>query len=462
MFKPWYYDIRFWIITFFLIRLIGITNPPIENTHAWRQVTGLMIARNFYETEANILYPRLDNAGNLSGITGTEFPLMNYAIFLVAKIFGWQHWYGRLINLIVSSIGICYFFRLVERFFSYKTAFYASLVLLLSAWFMYSRKTTPDTFSTSLVIMGLWYAFEYFKQGSFKNLIAFFLLALAGILSKIPAGFLLVVLALPVLSYNFLMARKAAIIITGALILLVTGAWYFYWVPYLVEKYGFWHYYMGSGFREGFESLINNLDATLHKFHSAAMNIAGFILFLAGIVVAFYRKNWLILQVLGICFAAFFVFMLKAGWAFHHHGYYILPFVPVMALLAGFALGEIKVKWLQKLVLAIIVIDGIGSQYHDFALPEKNRYLTNLEHIADKFSSKKDLIIITGGDNPAQLYMAHRKGWTVDAQKAQDADYIKELQQKGAAFLFTNKNEVSKKLGYKLIYEDDFYFVYQL
>jgi hypothetical protein len=93
-----------------------------------------MIARNFYETDANILYPRLDNAGNLSGITCTEFPLMNYCIYLFAKVFGWQHWYGRLINLIISSLGVWYFFKIIKRYFSFETAFYAALALLLSSW----------------------------------------------------------------------------------------------------------------------------------------------------------------------------------------------------------------------------------------------------------------------------------------------------------------------------------------
>ncbi|MCX6296566.1 MAG: hypothetical protein NTX97_10960, partial [Bacteroidetes bacterium] len=53
-------DIRFWIVLFFIIRLYGITDPPLEIAHNWRQVTGDMVARNMYEIDNNILYPRLD------------------------------------------------------------------------------------------------------------------------------------------------------------------------------------------------------------------------------------------------------------------------------------------------------------------------------------------------------------------------------------------------------------------
>ena len=68
-------DIRFWILIFLLIRLIGITNPPIETGHNWRQTTVTMVARNFVEVDNNILYPRIDIAGEKTGITGMEFPI---------------------------------------------------------------------------------------------------------------------------------------------------------------------------------------------------------------------------------------------------------------------------------------------------------------------------------------------------------------------------------------------------
>src|SRR5258708_1308722 len=45
-------DIRFWILFFFLLRMYGITMPPLEVGHNWRQTDGLMIARNFYEHAA--------------------------------------------------------------------------------------------------------------------------------------------------------------------------------------------------------------------------------------------------------------------------------------------------------------------------------------------------------------------------------------------------------------------------
>ena len=180
-------DIRFWIILLFLIRLIGITNAPLETGHNWRQSLTSMIARNFLDGEANLLYPRIDMAGAESGIIGSEFPVFNYLIYLVSSVFGYAHWYGRLINLAISSIGFLYFFKLVKGIFNKQVAFNATVILMVSIWFSFSRKIMPDTFSVSLVIIGLYYAREYLCDGRELGLILFLFFSTLGVLSKIPA-----------------------------------------------------------------------------------------------------------------------------------------------------------------------------------------------------------------------------------------------------------------------------------
>ena len=145
-------DIRFWIVIAFVIRLVGITNPPLEAGHNWRQTTVTMVARNFSEVDANIFYPRIDFAGEKTGITGMEFPIFNYLIYGVNELFGYQHWYGRLINLVFSSFGIYFFFLLVRRYWNHETAFLSALILIFSVWFVFSRKIMPDTFSMTFLL----------------------------------------------------------------------------------------------------------------------------------------------------------------------------------------------------------------------------------------------------------------------------------------------------------------------
>jgi 4-amino-4-deoxy-L-arabinose transferase-like glycosyltransferase len=191
LYKPG--DIRFWIILFFIIRLFGITNPPLEVAHNWRQTTVTMVARNFYEIDSNILFPRIDIAGEKTGITGMEFPIFNYLIYLISLVFGYQHWYGRLLNLIVSSFGIYFFSLLVKKYFSSKTSLYSSIILIVSVWFIFSRKIMPDTFSMSLIFMGFYYGTNYFeKRSGLKHLLLYFFLTTLGMLAKLPCGYILI------------------------------------------------------------------------------------------------------------------------------------------------------------------------------------------------------------------------------------------------------------------------------
>lgn len=56
-------DIRFWLALVLVNRFVGITDPPIEATHSWRQTFTNMVARNMAERDIDLLHPRTDLAG---------------------------------------------------------------------------------------------------------------------------------------------------------------------------------------------------------------------------------------------------------------------------------------------------------------------------------------------------------------------------------------------------------------
>lgn len=457
-------DIRFWIFLLALLRLYGITQPPLEIGHNWRQVTGHMIARNFYEVDNNIIYPRLDMAGEKTGITGTEFPLLNYLEYLLSVPFGFHDWFGRLITLLVSSIGVYYFYLLVRRVSGERIAFYAGILLLLSNWFVFSRKAMPDTFSTSLIFMALHYALQYFYDRKNYAILLYILFALLGMLSKIPAGYLLALLLIPVLDIQIPLKRKIILALSSVLVIVPVAFWYFYWVPFLVEAYGFWHYYMGTGLREGAVDLAKHWNETLSKFYFEALKFSGFFLFIMGIVMMVRQKTKLLWSILALTFLPWFIFMCKAGFAFYHHGYYIVPFVPVMAFIAALGLGDIQKKFFRNALLVIFCAESLLSQVIDFYIPENREYILQLESIMDKVSERDDLIVIDGGANPVQLYFAHRKGWSL-LENEIEPPVLDQLKLKGAKYVVLIKHRERgsvPQLPYTLAFEDENYRVYSL
>ncbi len=461
-------DIRFWILFFFVIRLIGITNPPLEVAHNWRQTTVTMVARNFLEVDNNIFYPRIDIAGEKTGITGMEFPTLNYLIYLVSELFGYQHWYGRLINLLVSSIGLLYFYKLVKRYFTETTSFYATITLTVSIWFQFSRKIMPDTFAMSFIFMSIYYGTNYLlsknNQKNSANLALYFVFVLIGMLSKLPAGYLLILFVFYLFQKEISLKRKLLFCSVSVVSLIPVFWWYFVWVPHLVDTYGFWHFFMGKSMQEGFGEIVLNLKDTFKKFYDTALKFSGFTLFLVGMIYSFVKRERKILLLFSLTFLVFWVLILKSGFTFAHHSYYIIPFVPVMALVAGYGIDQIKNKRFRVLLLVIICVEGVGNQFHDFIIHENDSKIMKLETDLNKFSSKHDLIVINSGDYPTPMYFSHRKGWVNSNDSISNETFIRTLKNKGLKHIVILKRSFADEVllpNYKCVFNNREYSIYK-
>jgi len=432
-------DIRFWILVFFILRLIGITNAPLEMGHNWRQALTNMVARNFLEGDSNILYPHIDMAGNKTGIIGSEFPFFNYLIYLVSSVFGSTHWYGRLINLIVSSIGTYYFYLLIKKITTKEVAFNATLVFLSSLWFVFSRKIMPDTFSVALVIIGLYYAYQYIINGALVNLGLYFLFSTLGMLCKIPALSLISVIGLVVMAKEVSLSRKCWLFSLTGISVMVVSFWYFYWVPYLLETF---HYqlYFTKGLKEGLLEILPLFGGFLEKFYfSALCSYLAFIFFIIGVFYLIKSKNTYLKMGIALITILFFVFILKTGAVFPLHSYYIIPFVPVMAFISGYGLSKFPAKYVY-IPLILISLEGIANQQHDFFIKETEKYLLTLEEITQTSIPKNKLIVINGGNSPQEIYFSHRKGWTLESDSITPKKLI-ELKQLGASYLIIDKQK---------------------
>jgi len=433
--------IEFWIFIFFLIRLIGITNPPLEIGHNWRQVTGLMVARNFLEVDANILYPRVDDNNGQTGIIGMEFPSMNYIYFLISKFFGYSHWYGRIINLFISSLGLLFFSKLIcLAGFNRKIAFISTILLSASIWFSFSRKMMPDTYCISLMFIGLYYGLKYLETNKLYQILLYTIVSSLAILSKIPAGIYFVFL-IPFLIYNKYNIKPKLILAISTLIpIMLTYLWYFVWNPKLSKEFGNW-YNIGKPFVTGFYEIIENIGKVLDNFYfDSFSSYLVFSLFIIGIVLMFVRKDKKMIVAFLLPFVVFLLYIFKSGFYFYHHNYYIIPFVPIMALVAGYSISLIQKKWLYLSILILGVGESIANQQHDFFIKESEKYKMSLEYIMDKISKKDDLILINGNSNPQMIYLSHRKGWTCSDEQLSDTSYVRSVFAKKCKFVVINKH----------------------
>lgn len=459
-------DIRFWIGLFFLFHLTSITLPPLEPATTWRQTDGYMIARNFYERDSNIFYPTVDVAGTKTGIVGCEFPILNYLVYLMSLPFGYHSWFGRLINLIVSSVGVYFLFRLIRDHFGKQPALNTAIIVLSSIWFTYSRTNIPDTFGASLCIMGLYFGVRYLRDERLSDLLILLVAGMIGCLSRISAAVLLTVIVIPFLYGK--PTTRARIFITAAasIILAAVCLWYFGWVPHLNDTYGFpEHFFMGDSISAGLQWLARDPVLTLKRFYETPMKYIGFIVFVCSLVYVIKTKNRLVLAVFLIPFLSYSLMIVKIGEGFHIDAYYTIMYMLPMAFIAGWGLAQLNRNVVMSVVLFAIVAEGVGNQIHIFTIRDPYKSLEELEAVMDSVSNRTDLIAISSLDHedPTQMYMAHRRGWAYTNADFENPDYRRSLKEQGCVYIVIVKKVFGDvDLGITKVYDSDSFTVYKL
>lgn len=461
-------DIRFWIFFHFCLRLVGLTNPPYESG-AWRQTSTAMVTKNLVFGDFNLLYPKMDYffmaMETTSGISPMEFPLFNAMGAILSLIFGWHDWHLRLVNLIVSSFGVWYFYLLIKKFFAERMAFFSALLLLQSIWWAYSRKMMPDTFSVSLCLMALYYAFDFFEESdSKKSILSYFLFLLlgtGGMLAKIPSSYLFCVLIFPLLNKAIAKRRKIIFLSFSVPSLALVFWWYFIWSPYLVVKFNNRMFFMGKGLLEGWQEIVPYFSGLMEHFYKFAFSYSGFGLCLIAVYFVITKKNGLMLKLISLFTLSFTVFILKSGYNFVHHSYYIIPFVPVMALLAGYGLDQISGKKLLCLLLVIFSVDNFLRHQHDLRLPKRDRYRLGIPVLIDQHIPVDELIATNGGASPVDVYNIGRRGYSLTEEEL-TIENFNTLKKRGIKYFVLNRHGSQKVLSHELIFQNDDLAIYKI
>lgn len=455
-------DYRFWILLFFIIRLESINLPPLDE-HAWRQCITLGVARNYSEVDATFWEPKTVICDSREGILPQEFPILNYLIFIFWSIFGEHNWVFRGTMLLVTSAGLYYFYHLIKRLFNSEVALGSMIVFAVSIAFTYGRKAMPDVFSVSLCIIAIEYAYRYKEHPSTRNgLIFTFLLAL-GLLSKMPAATVLP-FGIWILDFSKVSRIKTLkIIAMGAVGVGAMLVWYWGWVPWAESKYQFRLFYPTT-LSEGFYQLADNItDLRLRFYPIALTSTISFMFCIVGLVTMFF-KHEIKLQVLFLTSSVILIFfMLKTGSVFSGHKYYIIPYVPLMSLLAGYGLSMIS-RWpyLFYGLLTVLTIEAISIHKADFFLPAENKKYLRLKSITDQHVPKTDRILVNGGEGqPWMMFMAHRRGWTV-TDRMQDTAWVNGEYTVGLKYLLIDKAKWQDTLPYPVLHDDDDFRLYKV
>lgn len=330
---------------FFHLGIYKFLDHRPGSIHIWAQCDRASVARNFSEDSMNILLPRVHHTKHATGITGMEFPLINYIVAVFYKLFGFnEFWYRSVMALLVFA-GL---FAAIRMFNLFVPDLYAS-VLLVAIWYLsptlvyYTPNFLPDAASLGLILIFWMLFFRIVKTGKSQLLP---LLALTAALSGlIKISSLISVITVIIIGVINLLLPEHRRSINGKLNLKITLysvtalpivlCWYLY-AANLNTTYQSGVFLMDIKPAENlteFFRLASNVWETQNKQYY--FNLFFIFLGIAAFYIAFnYKKvNRILLQSTLLLWMGSTLFFIMMIHQFIHHDYYIITLLPAALFL---------------------------------------------------------------------------------------------------------------------------------
>jgi hypothetical protein len=337
----------------FLFLLIGIyfyigvfKTLPLrpQSVHQWAQCDRASVALNFGEDTFNFFKPRVHNTNNGSGITGMEFPMMNYLAGMLFRLFGNLDFFYRLLMMITITAGLVAAFKMaIIQLNNFAQGVFAVLFMSLSPILVfYTPNYLPDTASLGLILIS-WYYFFQFRTTQHQKYLAFLLVlgslaCLMKITSLISILTMIGITGIEMFSPSYFGAGqlqkknklKALAGLTG--VILVTALWYAYakWLSAVNHSGLFLLQTKIPGSMNEVKDNLEYIDNLWRKQYYS--QITYYAIAVTGIVIAYFHKHAKRLDLaitISLWLGAIGFFFIMLG-QFRDHDYYIIALLPAL------------------------------------------------------------------------------------------------------------------------------------
>ncbi len=414
------------LVLFRLLHLGGTVDSP----HAWRQYDTKQYIEGYYYDDVAFLEPSVCWMGAHKTLI-LEFPLPEYMVAQLYKIFGPEVPVARLFFLLFFVLAMVYFYKTLQLLFTDWVPEIAVLITgMMPLSLYYSRAIHIDFFAIAFSMAMLYFTMKAIRNKHLSSLIIAACCAIIAFLVKAPYAFYL---AIPILVFAY-QERQLKWFLWRAPMFLVSIVFLLIWVKFTkatnakIPDWDFipnfnkftemWYWYFGTMRQRSYWQTWALIGT---RIHTEILGIVGSILLVIGLF--FYQKVknywWTLSLVFGtlLYMAVFFNLNLI-------HDYYQLPFTLCCGILIAMGLQKL-VQWsrlnstnmrayagvLCLLFIAESVVHSEGNYY------EKNKSIDVVSSEVRKFSKRTDLIIISYGgltpQCPLILQPAGRYGWSI-------------------------------------------------
>lgn len=222
-------------------------NSRPQGVHQWAQADRASIARNYAEEDMNFLLPRVHNRLSETGITGVEFPIIQYMTAICYKLFGFNEFWYRFLMFLMVSLGVFFAFKTSLPFLENKTWI---AICIITIWYcsptlvFYTPNFIPDAASLGLCLTAWYFFFRYINtQKRLYLLFIFIFLTLSSLIkitSLIGSIVILAVCIVSLIQKNLFEISKRLALQLMTMVFLsisITCIWYVY-ASWLNTNYG--------------------------------------------------------------------------------------------------------------------------------------------------------------------------------------------------------------------------------
>lgn len=437
---------------------------PAMGVHTWRQTNTLAIAKNYHEIDMRILYPRIDKNYGTNGVTGPQFTSYDFTLACMYEVFGFSETLHRWLSLIISLLTLWGAYKVFRLYFTVEVSVIALLAMVgIPEFYFYSISAVPDLMALFFMLWGWWFFYRFSEKRKFSYaLITGLFLALAGMtkLMFLVPGFVFIgeILRRKWFQWSLWIGYASITFIA----LSGTVFWYL-WARYLTELNGLHEFVHQVRFLNSWNEILQVLFQNI--FIDAVETWVGYPLLLpvvGGILVAVRNRfhtatDWRIwLSVFGA--VTYYIVMQHQ---LKYHGYYMLLYVPFIALAVAYFIKEIHSSRWVTVGISCVLLAPIWSgvrMHHNWQASEntlrKEFYDSNLREECRQLSSQKEHWIVGPDQSGAiHFYYLGAKGfpWYEDTK---EFDNWLEWKSKGASGIITTEphraREVVSSMGLRL------------
>ena len=366
----------------------------IQGAHVWRQCQTMWNINNFIRHDNNILNPRVSHFnGGKDNLYRYEFPIMQWSIAQVHRIFGENIVLTRLLLFFIGLMGAIGLYYLCALYFDDKWV--ASITAILfqfsPVFFYYTINPIPDLFALSASIWFLYFMLKEQETKKIRDLsLASFFLLLAT-LAKLPFLMFAVVniyfFFKELLREKHFKQRQVLQILTPLIILAPALCWYAWVMPNWTDNPILTGIFKNKiAWAEYWRILSYHF---VKMFPKILLYPPVWILIILGFY-SFFKSRLLKGWINSLIFISFLYLILQLNAIGTSHDYYMFPFMPWLYLVIAFGVKFI-LDFRQKAIPWVMAALLIWAPIHTFKETKNTWGMKRTGFNIDLFEHKKAL-----------------------------------------------------------------------